>query len=91
VPRVAWSGGPLISQAEWWRDTPPPLVAFRRRNGQESLLIVLNTAAEPASVPAELIAPARPLDGHGFLSSRGDGGLVLPRYGMFFGAEQGID
>ena len=31
---------------------PPPLVAFRRRNARESLLIVLNTAAEPASVPA---------------------------------------
>ena len=66
---------------------PPPLVAFRRRNAAESLLIVLNTAAEPAGVPAELIAATRPLDGHGFPSSRADGGLVLPRYGMFFGTE----
>jgi alpha-glucosidase len=66
---------------------PPPLVAFRRRNEAESLLVVLNTAAVPASVPAELIAETRPLDGHGFPSSRGDGGLVLPRFGMFFGME----
>jgi hypothetical protein len=64
---------------------PPPLIAFRRRNAVESLIIVLNTAAEPASVPAELIALTRPIEGHGFLSSRGDSGLVLPRYGMFFG------
>jgi hypothetical protein len=48
---------------------------------------VLNTAAEPASVPAELVALTRPLDGHGFPSSHGDGDIVLPRYGMFFGAE----
>jgi alpha-glucosidase len=66
---------------------PPPLIAFRRRNAAESLLIVLNTAAEPAGVPTELVAAARPLDGHGFPSGRGDGGLVLPRYGMFFGRE----
>jgi len=38
-------------------------------------------------VSAELIAATRLLDGHGFSSSRGDGGLVLMRYGMFFGAE----
>ena len=66
---------------------PSPLIAFRRRNAVESLLIVLNTAAEPADVPAELIAAARPLDGHGFPSGRADGGLVVPRYGMFFGRE----
>jgi hypothetical protein len=51
------------------------------------LLISLNTAAEPASIPAELVALTRPIDGHGFPSGHGDSGIVLPRYGMYFGAE----
>jgi alpha-glucosidase len=88
-PFLAWrkTHPALIDGALEPAPAPPSLIAFRRRNAAESLLIVLNTAAEPASVPAELVALTRPLDGHGFPSSHGDGDIVLPRYGMFFGAE----
>lgn len=66
---------------------PAPLVAYRRRDAAESILIVLNTAAEAARLPPAAIAGARPLDGHGFVADRVDGAIGLPRYGVWFAAE----
>jgi alpha-glucosidase len=66
---------------------PPPLVAFRRGAARESMLVVLNTAAQPALVPAELVAGKRLLDGHGFVVQPAMDGVTLPRYGMLFAAE----
>jgi len=65
-----------------WTTLPTAALAATRRPPDVAL-----RPAEPADVPAELIAAARPLDGHGFPSGRADGGLVVPRYGMFFGRE----
>jgi alpha-glucosidase len=69
-------------------DAPAPLVAFRRRNPAQSLLIVLNLAQEETAVPTPLVAGARLLAGHGFASRRSGGTLLLPRYGMLIAAEE---
>jgi alpha-glucosidase len=68
--------------------TAEPLIAFRRSTEEETLLVVLNLSAEPVRLPDSLIASTRPLAGHGFAAPGDEDGAVLPRYGMFFAAEE---
>jgi alpha-glucosidase len=65
-------------------DAPDPLIAFRRRSAGETLIIVANTAAAPAAVPAALLSGARPLAAPGVTPEHSAGGVTLPRYGMLF-------
>jgi alpha-glucosidase len=67
---------------------PEPLIAFRRSTAEESLLVVLNLSDKEVTVPGPLVTGTHPLSGHGFTNQHQEGGVVLPRYGMFFAAEE---
>ena len=69
-------------------EVPDPLVGFRRIGNGESVLVVLNTAGEPAAMPSRLLDGATLLEGHGFAAARDEAGVLLPRYGMLFAAER---
>ncbi|MDR3494809.1 MAG: alpha-glucosidase family protein [Ancalomicrobiaceae bacterium] len=67
-------------------DVPEPLIAFERSHGNESVLVVLNLGAEPASAEIAGLPAATALEGHGFAGARvKDGSLTLPGFGAWFG------
>ncbi|HEY3916608.1 MAG TPA: alpha-glucosidase [Stellaceae bacterium] len=66
---------------------PEPIIAWRRRSGEDSVVAFFNLSDQPASLRVRDLSSFDPALELGFVTAPVDGALQLPPYGVSLGAE----